>query len=444
MATIMFGDFTVQLKHNTRTEKRKRVVATTKLIEEVRMETVHVQIMESITVGCSEKCAGLCAYTKSSLRRAIKEGDLSASGRCNYCGLMALVGEGHERVISVPKTVAQQKEVAVTREIPHVYEEEYEVEVPYATTELIHTSEAPALNNKVCGSAAQTHVTSNIVTKEMMAKSEPSLKQISHAARLFGKKELNAYALSIEKMDMALQRNSELQKRLYINKFSPVTQLRGGAVGIRHLSMEQVKRKRDSAQLREQEEKDFLAGKYTNCAYIGGVLGPIEPSHGESVGFRTKHYRRTLKKAAQQSKKKSPQKLDDVFSQVIRTVRKYRKPIEYIGRGKNANAKVTFMQRGHEIVTKFKLAHEEGKFKHQELNIEKIKEFLVYLERFGTNNRFEDGAIKPGDSGIFICGKQRIIQKNTDKPFMIVRGRINGKLVNALDYVKSVVEVHHY
>ncbi len=64
------------------------------------------------------------------LRRAIKEGDLSASGGCNYCGLRALVGEGRERVISVPRTVAQQREVVVTKEVPHIYEEEYS-ELPW-------------------------------------------------------------------------------------------------------------------------------------------------------------------------------------------------------------------------------------------------------------------------------------------------------------------------
>ncbi len=86
--------------------------------------------MESITVGCTERCAGLSAYTKSSLRRAIKEGDLSASGGCNNCGLQALVGEGRERVISVPRTVAQQKEVVVTKEVPNILLHRYE-ELPW-------------------------------------------------------------------------------------------------------------------------------------------------------------------------------------------------------------------------------------------------------------------------------------------------------------------------
>nr|WEI47418.1 polyprotein [Telosma mosaic virus] len=444
MATIMFGAFTVQLKHNTKTEKRKRMVESVRIEQEVRMETVHELVTESITVGCSARCAGLSAYTKSSLKRAIKEGDLSAAGSCPYCGLRGLVGDGRERVISVPRLVTQQKEIVIDKEVPYFYEEEYEVEVPCITTEVVQPNVVATPKNDVCGISVQAKAANSIVTEDMMAKSEPSLKQVSCAIAFASRREIDSYDLTIKKMDEAMQQNPELQKRLLINKYSPVMPKKGGAVGIRHLSIEQAIRKRDAALLKEQEEKDFLEGKYANCAYVGRIAGSIEPTIGQSVGFRSEFYRRSYKKIVNQPKKVKQPKLNTVFQQVMQTVTAYKKNVEYIGKGKNAHAKVEFVQRGSECFPKFHLAHEEGKYKHQELDFGKIHEFLEYLARFNVNSTIKDEDIQPGDSGLFFCGKQRVVGENTDKPYMIVRGRIGKKLVNALDYVKSIIEVHHY
>nr|QPJ58778.1 polyprotein [Passionfruit Vietnam virus] len=444
MATIMFGDFTVQLKHNTRTEKRKRVVATTKLIEEVRMETVHVQIMESITVGCSEKCAGLCAYTKSSLRRAIKEGDLSASGRCNYCGLMALVGEGRERVISVPKTVEQLKEVAVTREIPHVYEEEYEVEVPYTTTELVQTLEAPVPNNKACGSTVQAPVASNIVTKEMMASAEPSKGMSFRAYSHIGKRMLSDYEDMMKKFDLDLQRNSELQRRLFINKFSPVTQRKGGAVGIRHLSMEQAKRKRDAARLREQEEKDFLAGKYEQTAYVGEIQQDVSPVRGESVGHRTQFYRRAVKAPKHTPRTRKDPSVDFIIKEICKIARKFGKPIEYIGKGRNSTLTAHFVNRLGGKAVKVSLAHERGHYINQELHFGKCGEILQHLSKFSTVTDRDCRNLQPGDSGLLLDERHTITKENTKLPYFVLRGRMGTKLVNALEFTTSISSIHHY
>nr|QCY50976.1 polyprotein [Watermelon mosaic virus] len=444
MATIMFGDFAVQLKHSTVTEKRKRVVETTKLVQEVRMDTVYEQVMESITVGCTARCAGLSAYTKSSLRRAIKEGDHNASGGCNYCGLRALVGEGRERVISVPRLVAQQKEVIVTKEVPHVYEEEYEVEMPCLATELV----PPVVNAFAGGNAYKTTVqagaTRNIVTKDMMAKSEPSVKQVSRSLILTGRKEISSYDLAIKKMDEAMKHDPALQRRLLIQQQSTIKQLPKGAVQLRLCSYEQAKKRVELARKRKQEEEDFLNGKYEQQAYVGTAATNITKSTGESVGFKTTHWKPTPKQNKAKRVKKQCCKPTHVLGKVLSLAAENGKPVEIITKRRRKNFTINYVRKYGAIIPKFTLPHEEGKYVRQELQYANICEFLPYICMFARYEAIRADDLTHGDSGLLFDERSSITTEYTTLPYFVVRGRENGKLVSAFEEFREIGDIQHY
>nr|YP_077268.1 P1 protein [Watermelon mosaic virus] len=443
MATIMFGDFTVQLKHSIVTEKRKRVIETTKLEQEVRMETVCETVMESITVGCTTRCAGLSAYTKSSLRRAIKEGDLSASGGCNYCGLRALVGEGRERVISVPRVVTQQKEIIVTKEVPHIYEEEYEVEVPYLVTEPLLPMVGTFPGSDVYKTTVQEKALNNIVTKDMMAKSEPSMKQVSRSLVLAGRKEVCSYDLAIKRMDEAIQRDSALQRRLLIQQYSTIRQLPKGAVQLGLCSYEQAKQRAELACKRKQEE-DFLSGKYEQQAYIGtAAINTAKPT-GRSVGFRTIHWKPTPKQNKIKRAKKQCDKPTYVLKEILSLAARTGKPVEFITRRTRKNFKVNYVRKYGAVIPKFTLPHEEGKYVHQELQYANICEFLPYICMFARYKTVCAENLTHGDSGLLFDERSLITTEHTTLPYFVVRGRENGKLVSAFEEFREIGDIQHY
>nr|YP_001931975.1 P1 [Algerian watermelon mosaic virus] len=103
MATIMFGDFLC--KSFTSQPLAKKVVKKRKVPFTRTVETL-------VPIGCGARCGGVQSYTKTSLRRAISDGDLDRSGGCYYCGLKGLVG-GREPLY-------------ITEHVQEFREEEYE------------------------------------------------------------------------------------------------------------------------------------------------------------------------------------------------------------------------------------------------------------------------------------------------------------------------------
>nr|QHB49773.1 polyprotein [Watermelon mosaic virus] len=444
MATIMFGDFTVQLKHSTVTEKRKRVIETTKLEQEVRMETVCETVMESITVGCTARCAGLSAYTKSSLRRAIKEGDLSASGGCNYCGLRALVGEGRERVISVPRVVTQQKEVVVTKEVPHTYEEEYEVEVPYLATEPVIPMVGTFPGSDAYKTIAQAKTLNNIVTKDMMAKFEPSVKQVSRSLALAGRKEISNYDLAIKKMDEAMKHDPVLQRRLLVQQQSTIKQLPKGAVQLKLCSYDQAKKRGELGRKRKQEERNFRNGEYEQLAYVGiPTINITKPTEG-SVGFRTTYWRPTPKQNKAKRIKKQCDKLIHVLEGSSFLAAKCGKPVEFITLRKRKIFNVNYARKHGAVIPKFTLPHEEGRYVHQELQYANICEFLPYICMFAKYKPISADDLTYGDSGLLFDERSSITTEHTTLPYFVVRGRENGKLVSAFEEFREIGDIQHY
>nr|YP_004940319.1 P1 protein [Yambean mosaic virus] len=289
-------------------------------------------------------------------------------------------------------------------------------------------------------------VTQNSVVppKSLMAVEMPSLRSISHKLSLASKEMEAAYNDSIRKMDEALQRNSELQKRLLINKYSHIQQKKHGAVCIRHCTQMQATVRETRAEQRRKEELDFLAGNYEHKSYIGSIIEPIARATGQSVGFRSPYWRRSIKKAVHM--KKTPKKVDvcvvmDATLQMASGER--RLTIEFIGkRGRKLEAR--YVKRGMAVIPKVKLPHEEGVYKQKELDYEQWSEQFIMLCTHARYKKISPADISPGDSGLVFDERSNITTNFSKLPHMVVRGRLKGKIINALDVCDEMALVHHY
>nr|UVT84829.1 polyprotein [Papaya leaf distortion mosaic virus] len=127
--SIVIGDFSIPLTYRTEQVECVRLVPGTRVEEVKTIKKVLKTHYQEVTLGCTDRCAGLSAYTKTSLKRAIKEKDLTASGSCIYCGLRAQIGEGRKRVELVPISVMEDVEIVEQVLVPCMVEEKYYKEV---------------------------------------------------------------------------------------------------------------------------------------------------------------------------------------------------------------------------------------------------------------------------------------------------------------------------
>nr|NP_871728.1 P1 protein [Papaya leaf distortion mosaic virus] len=127
--SIVIGDFSIPLICRTEQIECVRLVPGTRVEEVKTIKKVLKTHYQEITLGCTDRCAGLSAYTKTSLKRAIKEKDLTASGSCFHCGLRAQIGEGRKRVELAPISVMEDVETVEQVLVPCMVEEKYYKEV---------------------------------------------------------------------------------------------------------------------------------------------------------------------------------------------------------------------------------------------------------------------------------------------------------------------------
>nr|NP_734113.1 P1 protein [Bean common mosaic virus] len=315
--------------------------------------------------------------------------------------------------------------------------------VPCIATEIMQPMVVVAPRSNVCETAVQTKIANNIVTKDMMAKSGPSSKQVSRALVLAGKKEIGSYNLAIKKMDEAMQQNSALQRRLFVQQHSTIKQQRKGAVQLRLCSYEQAEKRAELARKRQEEEEAFLQGSYDQKEYIGKVLEPISTQRGRSVGFRSPYWHRSFKKPARIPTKKKVGSPTRVLREVLSVVRNNGVTVEFIGR-KTKRLTARYVSKGNSMIPKVTLPHESGKYKRKELDINIYSQCLAALCAHGTYRCLNDAEIRPGDSGLVFDKRSPFTFDHTQQPFMIIRGRLNGRLVNALDEQQDIHSIHHY
>nr|BAM28734.1 polyprotein [East Asian Passiflora virus] len=435
MAGIVFGSFS-PLTLEKKTVKAKRLVPGTATITKMRVETVPVNVMKEVSFGCSDRCGGLCAYTKTSLRRAIKEGDLTSSGACHHCGLHGLVGEGRPRTQLVPFLEYQQKEVSYTEVVQTMVEEEYEMEVP------VYGKIFPIEEVASEATRALSVTTRVTVEAKMMATEKPSIQQVSGKLRRQSAIEIAQYNAQIAAMDEFLQKNSDLERRLFINKYSPVQQKKSGAVCIRHLTYEQAMRRKERHDKEKEADKKFWAGEYE--VKVDHVQLPTTLNTSGQVGFRSEFYTRTYKQ------RKVPQQVKNfiidkgALDKVLRLAKQLSLPIEFIGKRRQQAIKATFVKRGTNTLPQVYLPHADGIYKNRELNLEHVGNTLSVLCKHAKMSHLKDEQIKRGDSGLVFDERSQITRDNTAMPYFVIRGRCNGKLVNALDFIKEKESVVHY
>nr|AIC83445.1 polyprotein [Bean common mosaic virus] len=299
------------------------------------------------------------------------------------------------------------------------------------------------VKNNVCEITAQTKVASNIVTKDMMAKSEPSLKQVNRALVLVGRKEVGNYDLTVKKMDEAMQQNSVLQRRLFMQQQSTIKQQPKGAVQLRLCSYEQAKERVELTRKKHEEEKAFLQGKYGQKEYIGKVLEPMIIQRGQSISFKSPYWHRSFKKSINNPPKRKVKPPTRVLREILNVIRDKGVSIEFIGRG-TKRLIARYVNKGNSVVPKVILPHESGRYKKKELDINIYKQCLAALCAHGTYRHLNNEEIKPGDSGLVFDKRSSLTADHTQQPFMIIRGRLNGELVNALDEQQDIYSIHHY
>nr|URX65488.1 polyprotein [Bean common mosaic virus]URX65490.1 polyprotein [Bean common mosaic virus] len=315
--------------------------------------------------------------------------------------------------------------------------------VPCVATEIMQPMVVVAPRSNVCETAVQTKIANNIVTKDMMAKSGPSSKQVSRALVLAGKKEVSNYNLATKRMDEAMQQNSALQRRLFVQQHSTIKQQRKGAVQLRLCSYEQAKKRAELARKRQEEEEAFLQGSYQQKEYIGKVLEPMSIQKGVSVGFRSPHWHRSFTKPAKTPPRRKVESPTKVLREILSVARDRGVTIEFIGhRAKRLTAR--YVSKGKSTIPKVVLPHEGGKYKMKELDIAIYNQCLAALCAHGTYRCLSDAEINPGDSGLVFDKRSSFTVDCTQQPFMVIRGRLNGKLVNALDEQQDIYSIHHY
>ncbi|QVN46486.1 polyprotein [Polygonatnum kingianum mottle virus] len=164
MATsFMIGDFKLTVSETTAQRPVVTTIYENKEVEKQVRKLCHEAVTDVVTVGCGTRCAALQAYTKSSLARAIKLGDLSRHGQCYTCGMMATVGPAKSHKQEVTNIVPVWKDVTVktVEQVPvtrTVYES---VTTPLVTSELVEKEVADE-----CASACTRKTPIRIVQTE--------------------------------------------------------------------------------------------------------------------------------------------------------------------------------------------------------------------------------------------------------------------------------------
>nr|AOR06520.1 polyprotein [Cowpea aphid-borne mosaic virus] len=415
MTSIMFGDFQF-----TQTVKAAHEVVQ---VEEV-LVPVTKWVKQIVPVGCGTRCGGTVNYSKSSLRRAIAEGDLTRSGACHYCGTIGIVGgrAATEMLVAITEQQVQKREVKVV--------------VPATTI-----SSWKLVDRKLVDEGVKMIVD---LKDEVVEAAKVIQTQKNHRSNLqASKKLLSDYAKAQIGFADSFSRIAGMEQKLLIDKYSSIRKTKRGAV-INRVSLKKAQERRQTELIAEKEHEKFLAGEFENKAYFGSVHEPIDVSHSESVGFRTVHYRRTPKTCKPRSKVTQVRGSWKVQGQIMQLARKTGICVEFIERGKAKPLKVNFTSRYGSTLPKVTLPHEGGRYVHEEVSYNKHKDNLMALVKYSTYKSVHQSIIKRGDSGLVYPPQEIKALPEQEKEIFIIRGRQDGVLINALDWHSEIASVQHY
>nr|P0CK08.2 RecName: Full=P3N-PIPO polyprotein; Contains: RecName: Full=P1 proteinase; AltName: Full=N-terminal protein; Contains: RecName: Full=Helper component proteinase; Short=HC-pro; Contains: RecName: Full=Movement protein P3N-PIPO; AltName: Full=Pretty interesting potyviridae ORF; Short=PIPO [Soybean mosaic virus N] len=276
-----------------------------------------------------------------------------------------------------------------------------------------------------------------------MAKQVPSARGVLYTLKREGSTQVHKHEEALRKFQEAFDQDVGIQRRLLVNKHSSIQSTKKNGLTLRRLTLEQARAKEAAIARRKQEEEDFLNGKYEQQFYAGVSATKSMKFEGGSVGFRTKYWRPTPKKTKERRATSQCRKPTYVLEEVLSIASKSGKLVEFIT-GKGKRVKVCYVRKHGAILPKFSLPHEEGKYIHQELQYASTYEFLPYICMFAKYKSINADDITYGDSGLLFDERSSLTTNHTKLPYFVVRGRRNGKLVNALEVVENMEDIQHY
>nr|AYR17243.1 polyprotein [Soybean mosaic virus] len=277
-----------------------------------------------------------------------------------------------------------------------------------------------------------------------MATQVPSAKGVLYTLKREGNTQVRKHEEALRKFQEAFDQDAGTQRRLLVNKHSSIQFTKKSGLTLRRITLEQAQAKEAAIARQKQEEEDFLNGKYEQQFYAGVSTTKLTKFEGRSVGFRTKYWRPTPKKTKE--KRAIPQCREPtyVLEEVLSSASKSGKLVEFITEGKGRNVKIRYVRKHGATLPKFSLPHEEGKYVHQELQYARIYDFLPYICMFAKYKSISADDITYGDSGLLFDERSSLTTNHTKLPYFVIRGRENGKLVNAFEVVANIEDVQHY
>nr|UXC97431.1 polyprotein [Bean common mosaic necrosis virus] len=265
-----------------------------------------------------------------------------------------------------------------------------------------------------------------------------------YVAKRFADNAIKAYDSQLKAFDELLKKNSDLQKRLFIGQNSPIKQKKGGACFVRNLSLKQAEERHAKYLKLQEEEHQFLSGAYGDKAYVGSVQGTLDRTVAEKVSFKSPYYKRTCKAVRQVKVLKKAVGSGKVLDQVLEIVAETGVPVTFVGKGANKTLRAQYVRRYGLIIPKIFLCHESGRKVHCEMPYLHHKETLQYLCKHGKYGALNENALCKGDSGLLFDQRTAFVKRVTYLPHFIVRGRQEGQLVCATEYLDNVHTIEHY
>nr|AHY61037.1 polyprotein [Hardenbergia mosaic virus] len=281
------------------------------------------------------------------------------------------------------------------------------------------------------------------VKADQMATSEPSIKKASRILTENSQKQISAYEEAMRKMDDALKKDAKLQTRLMCAKYGTV-QKKAQRYTIKRVSEKEAFQRAEIEEALKRDHEAFLRGEFTRDCEIGTCKVEDKTQRGSQESFKSPFWKRSMKKANNMPKsKKAHMTADEITQQILVLAGKSDLQIEFIGKGRyHLNAR--YVRIRDNLIPKVTLPHERGVYKFCELDYSKVQRDIMSLCTFAKYRSITDEDIVSGCSGFCFDERCKLTCDNTQLPHLVIRGRMNERLVSALENVENIERVHHY
>nr|UUA79859.1 polyprotein [Bean common mosaic necrosis virus] len=307
-------------------------------------------------------------------------------------------------------------------------------------------AEIPVIKEAIVIAMPEPRHTLHVVQIEAkhMATETKSERGKLYVAKRFADNAIKEYDSQLKAFDEILKKNSDLQKRLFIGRNSPIKQKKGGACFVRNLSYKQAEVRQQKYLKMQEEERQFLSGAYENKAYVGSVQGTLNHRVAEKVSFKSPYYKKTCKKVKQVKCIKKLTGSEKILDQVLEITAGTGVPVTFVGKGTGKALQARYVRRYGMVIPKITLCHESGRKVHCEVSHLQQVHNLNHLCKHGQYGSIDDNVFCKGDSGLLFDKRTQFVREMTYLPHFIVRGRQEGQLVNALEYIDDMFAVDHY